>query len=307
MNSESPFSSAQEQVLSWADRNGFSHWAVAMIWLVAVFIMFQLVAGLVVVGLIFATEGMVSAGELSELMLERVDLLFIGNSVGQILFIGLATFIVVKLNIGSETKRDFLRFKWHHHSLKFVVLGSVLIVVIQPVIVYLGFFNSALPIPESLTEIQVSQYQMIEDFLTRDGIILFGLLNIALIPAICEEILFRGYVLRAFEKSWGIITAIIISGIIFGLFHMQLGNLLPLATLGVLLALMTWLSGSLWPAIVAHFVNNGAAVLVGVNFPELIFQDMSADMLPPVWILLMSIIFTVAVIYVMLNQSDQKK
>lgn len=307
MNSESPLSSAQEQVLSWADRNGFSHWAVAMLWLVAVFIMFQIVAGLVVVGLIFVTEGMVSARELSELMLERVDLLFIGNSVGQILFIGLATFVIVNLNIGSESKRDFLRFKWHHHSLKFVVLGSVLIVVIQPVIVYLGFFNSALPIPESLTEIQVSQYQMIEDFLRRDGIILFGLLNIALIPAICEEILFRGYVLRAFEKSWGIITAIIVSGIIFGLFHMQLGNLLPLATLGILLALMTWLSGSLWPAIAAHFVNNGAAVLVGTHFPELIFQDMSADMLPPVWILLVSIIFTVTVIYVMLNQSDQKK
>ncbi len=306
MNSESPYSSTQEQVLSWADRNGFAHWAIAMLWLVVVLILFQVVAGLVVVGLIFATEGMVSAQELTELMLSRVDLLFIGNSVGQILFIGLATFIIVNLNTGGESKNDFLRLKWHHHSQKFVLLGSLLIVVVQPVIVYLGYFNSILPIPDSFTDIQISQYQMIEDFLTRDGVLLFGLLNIALIPAICEEVLFRGYVLRAFEKSWGIITAIVVSGILFGLFHIQLGNILPLATLGMILAVMTWLSGSLWPAIAAHFINNGAAVLIGVHIPELLFQDISAESLPPVWLLFVSIIFTVGLIYVMLNQSDQK-
>jgi len=178
---------------------------------------------------------------------------------------------------------------------------------VQPVVVYLGYLNSILPIPESLTDLQISQYEMIENFLTREGIIWFGLLNIALIPAVCEEVLFRGYVLRAFEKSWGIITAIVVSGIIFGMFHIQLGNLLPLATLGMILALMTWLSGSLWPAIIAHFINNGAAVLVGIHFPELLFQDMTAEALPPVWLLLLSIVLTVAIIKVMINQSDHRK
>ena len=307
MNPENAFSSTQEQIISWAERNGFSHWAVAMLWLVVALILFQVVAGIVVVGLIIASEGMASAHELTELMMERVDLLFIGNSVGQILFIGLATFLIVNLNRAGESKRQFLRLNWTEQSMRYILFGAVLIVVVQPVVVYLGYLNSILPIPESFTDLQISQYEMIESFLTREGILWFGLLNIALIPAVCEEVLFRGYVLRAFEKSWGIITAIVVSGIIFGMFHIQLGNLLPLATLGMILALMTWLSGSLWPAIIAHFINNGAAVLVGIHFPELLFQDMTAEVLPPVWLLLLSIVLTVAIIHIMINQSDHRK
>lgn len=148
---------------------------------------------------------------------------------------------------------------------------------------------------------------MIEDFLRTDGIIWFGLLNIALVPAICEEVLFRGYILRAFEKSWGPIVAVLISGLIFGMFHIQLGNIFPLATLGVVLALMTWLSGTLWPAVFAHFINNGAAVLVGSQYPELLFEQMTAETLPPVWVLVLSIIFTGSIVYWMINKSAELK
>ena len=186
-------------------------------------------------------------------------------------------------------------------------MGGLLIIVIQPAIIYLGYLNSLIPIPETFSDFQVSQYEMIEDFLRTDGIIWFGLLNIALVPAICEEVLFRGYILRAFEKSWGPIVAVLISGLIFGMFHIQLGNIFPLATLGVVLALMTWLSGTLWPAVFAHFINNGAAVLVGSQYPELLFEQMTAETLPPVWVLVLSIIFTGSIVYWMINKSAELK
>lgn len=294
-------------VRSWAEKNGFSHWVIALIWLVIVLILFQVVAGIVFIGLIMATGGEIDPANAMASMTENIDLLFIGNSIGQVLFLGLATFIVVRLNIGSESKRSFLRMQWNNQVLKYLSMGGVLVIVIQPVIIYLGYLNSLIPIPETFSDLQVSQYEMIEDFLSTDGIIWFGLLNIALIPAICEEILFRGYILRAFEKSWGPITAVLISGLIFGMFHIQLGNIFPLATLGVILALMTWLSGSIWPAVVAHFINNGAAVLIGSQYPELLFQEMTAETLPPLWVLVMSIIFTVSTVYWMINTSKQLK
>ncbi len=291
-------------VRSWAERNGFAHWAIAVLWLVAALVLFQVIAGLIFVGLMLAFGEITSAADLAEAMTSRLDLLFIGNSVGQVLFIGLATFLVVKLHLTTDSSRSFLRIHWDDKTLIYIILGGLLVAVVQPIVVYLGFLNSLIPLPDSFTDIQASQYQMIEDFLRTDGIIWFGLFHIALIPAICEEVLFRGYVLRAFEKSWGIIVAIVVSGIVFGLFHLQVANLLPLATLGMILALMTWLSGSIWPAVVAHFINNGAAVLVGTSYPELMFGETNFEDLPPFWVLLLSIIFTIILIHYMYKNSS---
>lgn len=292
---------------SWAERNGFAHWAIALLWLIIALVLFQVVAGLVFVGLMLISGELTSFDDIAEIMTSRLDLLFIGNTVGQVLFIGLATFLIVKLHTERGTSKSFLRFTWNNNTLLYIFLGALLVVVVQPLVIYLGFLNSLVPLPDTLTDVQASQYQMIEDFLTTDGIIWFGLFHIALVPAFCEEVLFRGYVLRAFEKSWGIIVAIITSGIIFGLFHIQIANLLPLATLGMILALMTWLSGSLWPAIVAHFINNGAAVLVGTTFPELIFVDTTFEDLPPFWVLLLSILLTGFLIHYMYKNSSNKK
>lgn len=288
---------------SWAERNGFVHWAIVMIWLVPAFLLFQVVAGFVFVGLMFISGEFTDTTNIAELMTSRIDLLFIGNSAGQILIIGLATFIVTRLHTSGEGVRDYLRLGWEKDTLKYILFGGLLILVAQPIVIYLGYLNSLLPVPEFFTDLQVGQYEMIQQFLTMEGILLFGLINVALVPAICEEVLFRGYVLRSFEKSWGIIAAIIVSSIVFGMFHIQLGNIIPLATLGAVLALMTWLSGSIWPAVVAHFLNNGAAVVAGINFPELMFQDMTAEALPPVWVLLVSIVLSVILIVTMFRQS----
>lgn len=290
-------------IQSWAERNGFAHWVIALIWLVVVLILFQIVAGIVFVGLIMVTGGSINPGNAMESLTQHIDLLFIGNSVGQILFLGLATFLIVKLNIGSESRRAFLRIQWNNQVLHYLFLGALLIIVIQPLIIYLGYLNSLIPIPEMFSDLQVSQYEMIEEFLRTDGIIWFGLLNIALVPAVCEELLFRGYVLRAFEKSWGPVVAMFVSALIFGFFHIQLGNVLPLTTLGIILALMTWLSGTIWPAILAHFINNGAAVLVGSHFPELLFEEVTYESLPPLWVLGLSAIFTGLIIYWMIQKS----
>lgn len=295
----------KDYIQSWVEKNDFADWAVAVMWLVAALILFQVVAGVALAAFLFMSGEISTADEMMETLNSRADLLFIGNSIGQILFIGLATFLIARLHTAKKTTPRFLRLKWPAKTPNYLVYGALLVVVVQPVVIYLGYLNSLLPIPELFSEMQMSQYEMIENFLTSEGVLLFGLFHVALVPAFCEEVLFRGYIMRAFEKSWGIITGVIVSGIIFGMFHLQLGNILPLATLGIVLGLMTWLSGSIWPAVVAHFINNGSAVVLGVNFPELLFTDISAESLPPFWVLIISILFSGAVIYMMFQQSDQ--
>ena len=290
-------------IQSWATRNGFAHWAVAMMWLIAAFVLFQLSAGAVYTALLFLAGEVQSVSNLEAAMMSRLDLLFIGNSVGQVVFLGAATFLVVKLNTAGETAREFLRISWDDQTVKYLVLAALFVVVVQPIVLFLGFLNSFVPVPDSMSLMQESQYEMIKNFLTSDGVMWFGLFHIALIPAFAEEFLFRGYILRAFEKSWGIIVAIIVSSLIFGMFHLQITNLLPLAALGAMLAVLTVYSGSIWPAVLAHFINNGAAVVTATYYPEIAFGDLSASTMPPIWALALSIICTAVLVRYMVSSS----
>lgn len=290
---------------SWAVRNGFAHWAIALIWLIITFVLFQLTAGLVYALLLFATGEIENISGLGEAMMTRLDLLFIGNSTGQIIFLGLATFAVVRLHLSGESVRSFMRMNWDNDTSRYMVIAVIFAIVIQPLVLFLGHLNSMIPVPDSLIEMQESQFQMLEAFLKSDGVVWFALLNIALVPAFAEEFLFRGYILRAFEKSWGIIAAIVLSSLIFGMFHLQLTNLLPLATLGGMLAILTWVSASVWPAVLAHFLNNGAAVIMATYYPELAFADTTASAMPPIWALALSIILTGYILWYLFNSSKQ--
>jgi membrane protease YdiL (CAAX protease family) len=82
-------------------------------------------------------------------------------------------------------------------------------------------------------------------------------------PAICEELLFRGAVLRATRLQLGAASAIAVNGVLFGLFHLSAYRFLPTALLGVALAQLALRSGSIFPPMLFHFLNNLATVLVG--------------------------------------------
>ena len=293
--------------LSWVEKNGFSQWALALIWIVAAFFLFQVVAAVVAVFLITVYEGLPPSESAMDIMMQRLDLVFIGNTAGQVLFLGLATILIAKLHTRGNNRMSFLRMNTGKHNTLFIGLAAVLFVSVQPAIWYLGYLNSLLPVPDIFSQMQQSQYEMIESFLRSDGAMMIALLHIGVVPAVCEEVLFRGYVLRAFEKSWSIWPAIIISGFLFGLYHVQLANLLPLAALGILLALVTWLSNSIWPAVAAHFVNNGGAVVLATFFPDVVFADISPESAPPVWMLLLSIVLTVFLIRLLFQQAGKFK
>lgn len=84
---------------------------------------------------------------------------------------------------------------------------------------------------------------------------------IAITPAICEELFFRGYVQRTFERGIGA-RSIWITGVLFGLFHFQPVGLPTLALMGILLGYLYHRTQSLLPSIIAHFTNNFMVVLL---------------------------------------------
>ena len=290
---------------SWAERNGFSDWALALLWIIAAFILFQITASVVAIALM-VMEGAISAdaNEMMSQLTENLDLLFVGNSAGQILFLGLATWFFARLHTSKENRSSFLRFKIRPDTLQLTVTTIGLIIAIQPIIWFLSWLNALIPVPEMFSNMQNSQMQMIENYLRGDHLLLLTLFHVGVVPAICEETLYRGYVMSAFEKSWGIWPAIIISGLLFGLYHIQLSNLIPLATLGMIFAFITWISRSIIPAIVAHFVNNGGSVLMGTYYPESAFAEITPESMPPLWAVSLSLLITVYIVYWMYNRSE---
>jgi len=89
-----------------------------------------------------------------------------------------------------------------------------------------------------------------------------NLLLVALTPAVCEEMFFRGVVLRGLATRLPPLGAAVLTGVLFGLYHLDVWRLLPSTTLGVLLSLLALRSGSLVPAMVAHFLNNAVLVIL---------------------------------------------
>ncbi|HRE40049.1 MAG TPA: CPBP family intramembrane metalloprotease [Ignavibacteria bacterium] len=84
---------------------------------------------------------------------------------------------------------------------------------------------------------------------------------IAVTPAICEEFLFRGLILKNFERVLSWIKACVFTGVLFAIFHFQPINIIPLILLGIFLSVITVASDSIYPAIICHFLNNFIAAL----------------------------------------------
>lgn len=94
-------------------------------------------------------------------------------------------------------------------------------------------------------------------------------LLVTVIAPFAEEFVFRGYFFGALRNWRGPWVAAVITGIVFGAIHVgsaPAAYLVPLAFFGFLLCLLRWQTGSLWPGIVLHSLNNSIALGAGLNW-----------------------------------------
>ena len=289
--------------LSWIDRNGFNHLSVSFAWLLTAWLPMQILVSIVVVLVMMAT-GVINLSALEDMgsVLQEPKLLITINSSWQILALGLGTLLVVKLHAGSQGVSSFIRSKSSSNNVIAIILAVVLVASIQPLVWYLGWLNSLIPAPEFFESMQASQMEFIDKLLRGDYTLVFILFNIALVPAFCEEILFRGYIMRTFEKHTSAFWAIAGSSVLFGLFHLQITHLLPLTTVGLLLAILVYYTNSLWPAVAAHFTNNASAVIYSKYFPESSLAAATPETPPSLWWVLISVIMSAIFITFLINQ-----
>ena len=169
-------------------------------------------------------------------------------------------------------------FKWLHLDRKIPIkpalFGVVLLLVASPGINLLSYLNQQMTLPECLSGLEAWMQQqeeasslLTERFLRVDSGwgLLGNLALMALLPAIAEELTFRGVLQHLFtsRKCTGVPHAAIwATAIVFSAIHCQFYGFVPRMLLGALFGYALVWSGNLWLPMLMHFTNNALAVVV---------------------------------------------
>ncbi len=234
------------------DRLGISPALFALVSLILIFILYQFVGGVVTL-LLFGMNP--AEGHTAGLRLV--------TALGEVLLIFLPTMILVRAATFSPAQ--YFRLRWPGFQALLVPLISIFSLD-QMLQVYLEF-QDRIPLPDFLQKDLQNFREMIDQVyrqlagstsLPELGVVL---LVVALIPAFAEEFLFRGLVQRSLEKLFTPIGAALVTGALFGLYHLNPFSLIPLMVLGGYLGFVAMRADSLWVSIATHFYNNLFACL----------------------------------------------
>lgn len=179
----------------------------------------------------------------------------------------LATFTLPALLVALLLyKRDWIAFfKLNGLPSLGILFTSIFFVIVAfPFVQITYWLNHQLPLPEWMRTMEETTSDMVKGLLVMDSPteLVFNLLIIAVIPAIGEELIFRGIVQQQFQRLLrSPVLAIWLSAILFSAIHLQFVGFLPRMVLGATLGYIFYWTRSLWTPILAHFVTNAMQVI----------------------------------------------
>ncbi len=200
-----------------------------------------------------------------------------------------------------------------------IIVGLLVVLTLSGTVISDSLYrlSLAIPFPESmlglkeyLDSAQVAMEEQMGRFLDMNGPFDFitVLIIMAVLPAVCEETLFRGVIqplfIRAFKSSW---AGIVVSSIIFGILHQQFYSFLSIFALSVVLGYLKYWTKSLWVSMIMHFFNN-ASIVVAIYFFDVSMEDIngSTDAFSLNYFLVGSLLFGLS-LYAMNRLSKEKR
>ena len=232
----------------------------AILGLIVVFIVFQLGGGILAVA-IFGFD-------INNANMNLLRLLTIGT---QILFILFPALLFSKLVYEDVT--TIIRLKMP--KMKEVGLLSIGMIVLIPLLQeYLNIQNYIIVklaesnlfikgIKDFLDTLDKYVEQSYTQILTGNNILemILIVITVAITPAICEELFFRGFVQKSFEFKLKPFWAIFLTALFFGIYHFNPYGLLPLIVIGMYLGFAVYLTDSIIVSMALHFLNNFISVM----------------------------------------------
>ena len=183
--------------------------------------------------------------------------------------------------------RTSLRVRWPHWLC--LPLAVALGVTLHPLYLVLGrWIEYTYPVSEEATQAMLPLVEQIETVPWLNLVFLM-----AFIPAVCEELAFRGFIFGGLLRQRGRLRAIVVTALMFGISHGFLQQSIAAACMGVLLGWIALRTGSVLPCILLHFTNNALSVsmsrMADSGFPGIDFFITSTQDGPayqPLWFML---------------------
>ncbi len=189
-----------------------------------------------------------------------------------------------------------------------VALALLLMMVSTPFVLFTLQLNQDIPMPESFKLAEEQAELVLKGLLNMEypSELIGNLLLIAVLPAIGEEIVFRGIVQRQLMRVIpNPIAALFLAAVIFSLAHFQMEGFIPRMILGLILGWLYWKCGNLWVPSIAHLFNNGAQVLGQYLHKQgLSSVNLEDDINVPTAVALLSLIMAFGVITLINRRTD---
>jgi len=257
--------------------------------------------------------------------------LFFGSIIGALLFIWTTSGTDILLGQGILSSFTFIFPSWLFYflfcqkkedtfttyfqvnltpSFRLFLLAVLLMLLSTPLVNYLTEWNKQMDLPDSLSAIEQwmketerQATEVTKELLNSHS--LYGLIQnlmiLALVPAIGEELVFRGTLINLFRQRISLHTSVWLSAILFSAFHLQFYGFLPRMILGALLGYLFVWSRSLWLSIAAHFVNNAVVILAAYFSISDTVDKIGTE--GPVWSVILSLLITISLLYLVYSFS----
>lgn len=124
-----------------------------------------------------------------------------------------------------------------------------------------------------------------------------GIIAITLVGPLLEELLFRGAITRALLQQYNPTKAILISALLFGIFHINPAQILPAFLIGILFAWTYYKTASLIPCILMHILNNSLSVYLSLKYPETENMSDLMDTSTYLIVIIVSVLITIGVVW----------
>lgn len=174
------------------------------------------------------------------------------------------------IHLTAERQEVQQMLKWP--SRQGILIAIALFMVAFPFINFIASWNAAIELPGTMgdwMEAKEAQAALLtEQFLDMPhlGLLAFNLLMMAVLPALGEELIFRGILQRGVCRMSGSThLAVWIAAILFSAVHLQFLGFVPRLLMGVAMGYLFAWSGNLWYPVIAHFTNNAMAVILAFS------------------------------------------
>ncbi|NND05527.1 MAG: CPBP family intramembrane metalloprotease [Saprospiraceae bacterium] len=193
-------------------------------------------------------------------------------------------------------------------TFQWLLVGVVMLFVSMPLIQYSYVINQMVPLPSWMTQMETETNTTIQRMLKmeRPSILLMNLLLMAVLPAIGEELLFRGIIQKiGYKMLHNPSISVWLTALLFSAIHFQFEGFLPRFLLGLFLGyLFYWTKQLLLPMIV-HFVNNATMVLAAYISPESMLAVDSSTIDMPIYVVFISLLLLIPLVLFFRNVQRQ--